>query len=359
MVEGMLSQEEIDALLSGTSFSDTSPPATRPAAKESGGGRPASTLGKEQVRTLNTKLNAAFGPAADVGSTVLSRSFSLTPLSIDSADDAKLVSAFDPDSVSFEFDLTGQLIGGAAFVLSIRDAAVFADIMMGGDGSSPPSELDDLHQSATKEFLSALANGLTSALSRELPGPVSPGLMSTRLDASISPPYAGRGDRILASYTFTIDGVHSGALHFVVEAGIATAIAGTAPQPQESVKAGSSMGAAPAGQKTGQKTVAVQAVQFPSLSPTLTDNQSKNIEILMDVPMQVTVELGRTTMMIRDVLELGTGSIIELDKLAGEPVDLLVNQKLIARGEVVVIDESFGVRVTDIVSPMERVKSLQ
>jgi flagellar motor switch protein FliN/FliY len=79
----------------------------------------------------------------------------------------------------------------------------------------------------------------------------------------------------------------------------------------------------------------------------------------MDVPLQVTVELGRTRKLIRDILELGPGSVVELDKLAGEPVDVLVNGKLIAKGEVVVIDENFGVRVTEIVSPIERASSLQ
>lgn len=84
---------------------------------------------------------------------------------------------------------------------------------------------------------------------------------------------------------------------------------------------------------------------------------AQGLDLLMDVPLRVTVELGRTRMQIRDVLELGKGSVVELDKLAGEPVDLLVNGKLIARGEVVVIDENFGVRVTDIVSPAERLLS--
>jgi flagellar motor switch protein FliN/FliY len=84
-----------------------------------------------------------------------------------------------------------------------------------------------------------------------------------------------------------------------------------------------------------------------------------DISLLLDVPMTLTVELGRTTRLVQEILGLGEGSIIELDKLAGEPVDLLVNGKLIAKGEVVVIDENFGVRVTDIVSPDERLTSLR
>jgi flagellar motor switch protein FliN/FliY len=91
----------------------------------------------------------------------------------------------------------------------------------------------------------------------------------------------------------------------------------------------------------------------PGGMPALAANTG--LDLIMDVPLRVTVELGRTRMQIRDVLELGKGSVVELDKLAGEPVDLLVNGKLIARGEVVVIDENFGIRVTDIVSPAERV----
>ena len=98
----------------------------------------------------------------------------------------------------------------------------------------------------------------------------------------------------------------------------------------------------------------VQQAEFNSLMPASDVQGTGNIGLLMDVTMNMTVELGRATMTIRDILGLGEGSIIELQKLAGEPVDLLVNGKLIARGEVVVIDENFGVRVTDIINPMDR-----
>ncbi len=84
----------------------------------------------------------------------------------------------------------------------------------------------------------------------------------------------------------------------------------------------------------------------------------QSIDFILDIPLEVTVELGRTSMLINDLLQLGQGSVIELNKLAGEPLEILVNRKLIARGEVVVVNEKFGVRLTDIVSPIERVKSL-
>ena len=93
--------------------------------------------------------------------------------------------------------------------------------------------------------------------------------------------------------------------------------------------------------------------------PPVQQANGTNIEILLDIPLEVSVEIGRTKMVIRDLVQLGPGSIIELDKLIGEPVDLLVNDNLIARGEVVVFDENFGIRITDIATPAERLKSLR
>jgi flagellar motor switch protein FliN/FliY len=102
----------------------------------------------------------------------------------------------------------------------------------------------------------------------------------------------------------------------------------------------------------------VQSVQYPNLMAQIGPREQGNIGLLMDVLMEMTVELGRTKKPIKEILAMGEGTIIELDKLAGEPVDILVNQKLIAKGEVVVIDENFGVRVTEIISPLERMSEM-
>ncbi|MCR5385769.1 MAG: flagellar motor switch protein FliN [Treponema sp.] len=102
----------------------------------------------------------------------------------------------------------------------------------------------------------------------------------------------------------------------------------------------------------------VQTLQYPNLQGGMPGGEQGNISLIMDVFMEMTVELGRTKKQIRDILGMGEGTIIELDKLAGEPVDILVNHKPIAKGEVVVIDENFGVRVTEILSPLERVTDL-
>ena len=90
----------------------------------------------------------------------------------------------------------------------------------------------------------------------------------------------------------------------------------------------------------------------------LSREETQNLDLILDIPLTVTVELGRSKMLINDLLQLGQGSVIELTKLVGEPLEVLVNNKLVARGEVVVVNDKFGVRLTDIVSPMERVQSL-
>lgn len=91
---------------------------------------------------------------------------------------------------------------------------------------------------------------------------------------------------------------------------------------------------------------------------TLSFKGSPNLDFILDIPLEVSVELGRTKILISELLQLGQGSVIELSKLAGEPLEILVNQKLVARGEVVVVNEKFGIRLTDIISPVERVKQL-
>lgn len=119
-----------------------------------------------------------------------------------------------------------------------------------------------------------------------------------------------------------------------------------------------SMGMPQMGQNMGMNVPNVQTLQYPNLQGMNGSAEQGNISLIMDVQMEMTVELGRTKKQIKDILGMGEGTIIELDKLAGEPVDILVNHKPIAKGEVVVIDENFGVRVTEILSPQERVNEL-
>ncbi|MBD3382197.1 MAG: flagellar motor switch protein FliN [candidate division Zixibacteria bacterium] len=103
----------------------------------------------------------------------------------------------------------------------------------------------------------------------------------------------------------------------------------------------------------------VQRPDFPTFSESASPKEGKNLELLLDVNLPISIELGRTSMRIKDILNLGPGAVVELQKLAGEPVDLLVNNKIVARGEVVVVDENFGLRITSLLSPEERLKMLE
>jgi flagellar motor switch protein FliN/FliY len=107
-----------------------------------------------------------------------------------------------------------------------------------------------------------------------------------------------------------------------------------------------------------QEVMEMELDPLENRSPESSVPTSTNLDFILDIPMEVSVELGRAKMLISDLLQLGQGSVIELTKLAGEPLEVLVNQKLIARGEVVVVNEKFGIRLTDIISPTERVKRL-
>ena len=109
-----------------------------------------------------------------------------------------------------------------------------------------------------------------------------------------------------------------------------------------------------------EKPDVTEEPKFQELKTETPDSSPKrDIDFLIDIPLTITVELGRTRMLIKDLLQLGQGSVVELEKLAGEPMEILVNNKLVARGEVVVVNEKCGVRLTDILSPTERIKQLR
>jgi flagellar motor switch protein FliN/FliY len=112
-------------------------------------------------------------------------------------------------------------------------------------------------------------------------------------------------------------------------------------------------------QAQGNQNPAPQEARFEELKPAAGPGTHRDMDFLLDIPLEVSVELGRTRMLIKDLLQLGQGSVIELSKMAGEPMEILVNNKLVARGEVVVVNEKFGIRLTDIISPTERIAQLK
>ena len=132
-----------------------------------------------------------------------------------------------------------------------------------------------------------------------------------------------------------------------------------APRPKKKKRKAPTPGAVTAKKVKRYDEDDVSSVEFADLEQEELVDLPSNIDLLLDVPLEITVELGRTRMLVKDILELGTGSVIELERLAGESIDVLVNGKLIAKGEVVVIDENFGIRITSIVSPNERLARLK
>jgi len=147
----------------------------------------------------------------------------------------------------------------------------------------------------------------------------------------------------------------------------------TTPRPEDSAAAGgvaTTTADAQASQEQGDResvagagvtkeAVDTKTAQFSNVQDTGKPAGRQGLDFILDIPLKVSVELGRTQMLVNDLLQLGQGSVIELSKLAGEPMEVLVNQKLVARGEVVVVNEKFGVRLTDIISPLERVEQLK
>jgi flagellar motor switch protein FliN len=111
--------------------------------------------------------------------------------------------------------------------------------------------------------------------------------------------------------------------------------------------------------KTGKPPIEVSSVSFEEVQKSDSPRRTMDMDFILDIPLTLTVELGRNRMLISELLQLGQGSVIELSKLAGEPMDVFINQRLIARGEVVVVNEKFGIRLTDIVSPTERINKLK
>ncbi len=366
MSDGSLSQDEIDALLQGTDSVDID-----------AGPTVAAGVGlTEQERTSFQSL---------LREVVESQSSNLSMLTGKSVHiDVPTVQAVAPEQVAedlpdqvaeIRIDFAEGLPGEHSYLLPVAAATRIAGLMMGQDGV----ELDEVATSSLGEAMSNIAGPTTTAIANQISGAV-----------QISPPVTERkakGDLRLPSgellvkveYPLTIEGdmptrlVELFSLATVKEI-VSAAPSGAAPARPAAARSQAAGRAArrpapppqaafapPAGAMgfgLQSGTPNVQPVQFPSLQGGAPSVEAGNIGLLMDVYMELTVELGRTRKLVKDILTIGEGSIIELDKLAGEPVDILVNHKLIAKGEVVVIDENFGVRVTEIVSQAERMSDL-
>lgn len=296
-----------------------------------------------------------------------------------------------PDSVvqvktAFEHAVTGPFM----MFISPHAVGVFANLIMGGDGiQGLPAHLSEIEFHAFSEVmgqvLAASATGASQALKKKL-SLAAPNVSEVHLNELALPADYGdegvlfeysliAGDVLNTDFYCFISRAHAVALQSTLspaqqdenekeEDVMSSSAAGAAQEPSLADLLGAVEGAGESGVATvvsKQKELAVQPVQFSSFDAGGSGGVTgpgaaapPNIELVLDVPLQVTVELGRAKKTVKEILDLSTGSIIELDKMDGEPVDVLANGKLFAKGEVVVIGETFGVRVVEIITPQDR-----
>ncbi|CEA04476.1 Flagellar motor switch protein FliN [Metalysinibacillus saudimassiliensis] len=418
MSDEMISQEEIDALLRGESLVDKQP--VNEAATDDDV-RVEDYLNEMEQDALGEIGNISFGSSATALSSLLGQKVDITTPSISMINRNKLEEEFPHPYVAVQVEYTMGLLGMNLLVIKQSDAAIIADLMLGGDGLNPNEELGEIQLSAVQEAMNQMmgsaATSMSAIFNKKVDiSPPSIDLMNiTKKEGEENIPE----DDLLVKVSFRlrigtlidsnimqllplhfskniVDSLLNGGAEEEEVVPTPEPVTPTPapslekesvapPQQQASPQQQSQMQQAPPVQQQYQQPmydsmqqqyqqpmyqqqpqmqqappVNVQPAQFASFESTnLGQNENRNLNMLLDIPLQVTVELGRTKRSVKEILELSGGSIIELDKLAGEPVDILVNSRLIATGEVVVIDENFGVRITDVLSQAERINHLR
>lgn len=349
MSDGTLSQDEIDALLQGTdelmteSLGNTSVAGFGNAKQVSG-----ESISESDRAILGELLREIGQAQATTLSTITGSSCSFTSPFIDSGQTDVLKREIKGKSLVGRVNLTGGVNGEWLYVIPEKSVLTIANILIGQEDNT---DLSDLVKTQFGDVISLTTGSLVTVLGEKIGKPVNAG--TPAIDIVNDPNtinISGGQFTVRLNYVFNIQD-HGSAKFFVfMSLPMARSIAGG----YNAARAASvsQFGGVAGPQQSG---VPIKSVGFEPLQMGVASESMGNIALLLDVPMRVTVELGRTKMTIKEILGLGEGSIIELEKLAGEPVDILVNDKLIAQGEVVVIDENFAVRVTKIVSPMERI----
>lgn len=422
-MDGMLSQDEINALLNGMDLSSALEDSEEPVQEEFSYAEAPSFGGKEiltdvEKDAIGEVANISMGSSATTLYSLVNLKVNITTPRVAMAEWKTLLDEYEKPCVFIQIKYTQGLDGSNILVLKENDVKIITDLMMGGDGTNTDGELGELHLSAISEAMNQMMGSAATSLSTMLGTviDISPpnadllNLVEYSDGAEISP-FLG-GSFVKISFRMQIgDLVDSTIMQLypvefakkLVETFISQQMGGSMPsaepapapapapapmaqpqqqaapqpmaQPQMDMSAqmgmqpqmgmpmqpqmGMPMGYPPMGMPMGYPQMGmpmqmpmanVQPAQFQNFS---TDYSAiagqENIGLIMDVPLEVTVELGRTTKSISDILDFAPGTIIELDRIAGEPIDVLVNGKLVAKGEVVVIEESFGVRVTEII----------
>jgi flagellar motor switch protein FliN/FliY len=258
------------------------------------------------------------------------------------------------------FAVSGSASGSAALVTKEKDASVIADLLIGQDGTDAPDKMTELHLSAFGEVVHQMGEAFAQAVQKSGGSKIAfqANQMSSQEPSGVEAWLNQLGPKVTVfSFGLSSQDLLSGDIYFYLPESTASRLVDGAGKSAGAKPAGSfQQGAPPQATPTRSGGVVMQQLENEfSGSPKV----GGNIALLMDVPLKLTVELGRTTKLVKEILALAPGSVVELDKLAGEAVDILVNEKLIAKGEVVVIDENFGVRITEIINPEERLSAVQ
>jgi len=279
-----------------------------------------------------------------------------------------------PTAISIRFSLTERVGAEVAQLLSQETAAILADLMMMGDGTAPWS---DEHQDALQELGNQVAGALSSnqserwgqrmsfkaSIEEGAPGPDS-AAYPVEIDIQGFPLHSSSlvVSHALQEKLLELDDAKSSQSDFPkpddFTEGLSDLLDQLSPTPSKKPEPAFAMPAG--GSSGGARQQAGSGLPGTTTGQTAwIDSNDPSVQRLLDVPIEVTIELGQTELSIRRILEIGPGSIIELDRMAGEPVDLVVNDKVIAQGEVVVIEENFGIRITHLVTPEERARPLR
>lgn len=395
-MDGMLSQDEINALLSGmnTGGDDTSDSSTATttipednANDNTDGGF---TLTESEKDAVGEISNISMGTAATTLSSLLSQKVNITTPKVEVATWDDLSSKYDRPCVMLQISYKEGLAGNNVLILRENDVKIITDLMMGGPGNVDPDEpLTELHLSAIGEAMNQMmgsaATSLSSMFNRKIDiSPPIANLVETYNELDDNLPGFLKNHFVMVAFKMQIGELIDSEIMQLYPKEFAQELlnmfmpSAEPEQPQVSQEdtanhqeeqlqnmgmpygygmpmqgmpmQGMPMQGMPMAGYAPAQDVNVSPAAFQPFSTDVNPlTQKENIELIKDVPLEVTVELGRTTKSIKDILEFAPGTIVELNKIAGESVDVLVNGKYVAKGEVVVIEESFGVRITEII----------
>ncbi len=364
MSNGFLSQEEIDSLLKGKN-KDISQ----------------SSYIIEEINEMEKDLlgeigNISMGSAATALSQIIDQSVSITTPVVSITTLKELKKEFEIPNIVLEVEYVSGITGRNILAMKVSDAAVIANLMMGGDGESNSEELTELEISAVQEAMNQMIGSAATSMATMFNRGINISPPISRIwresSESLSDEISESEPIVKVCFNMTIGNIVDSDIMQILPVDTARKIIsimlGTAESPVNTTKAESIKPTVSQAEikpsikgkeLEAPEKVEVHTASFEPLSAAPVYPTGKNIDLILDVPLEVSVVLGKTKKTIKEILNLGTGSLIELDKLAEEPVEILVNGKKVAYGEVVVVDENFGVRITSIVSNLERVKSLR